>query len=271
MTPPVWTFHTKPWRHYQCDGSRTTPGGLEVLSVTQALGVLDKSGPLVGWAVRLTYEGAWSVARNPRYKMPNAAWKFRKDVEKAGLDHRSSVSDAQDRGTATHQVLEDWINERKLPVMANYPQAWRGWIRALAAWLSAEQPEFLESELIVGSATHGFAGRRDTVCRVKDKTRGNALLDAKTSKRIYPSSHFRQLAAYELAGVEGGENATDAQGILRLAEDGSYEVGWLQDVAPLASFQRAFLNALTTCRDERAIEKCVKATTKGPVIAKGQR
>lgn len=289
----VWTFHEKPWRHYQLNGKRRTPkpADLEILSVTQALGILDKSGPLVGWAAKTTVAGLHAMLSDPDgirictgcwhatheddchtpdcadgrlipWALPADPRKLQNDLRNLHLDHTSVMHDAQYRGTATHKVLEDWIDHGTLPNLADFPEAWRGWIRALAAWLAAEQPEFLESELVVGSKTHGFAGKRDTVCRIRDKKRGNALIDAKTSKGIYPSSHFRQLAAYELAGVESGEDPTDSQGILRLAPDGSWEVGWLQDVAPVDSFKRAFLHALTACRDERAIGQAVKARDK---------
>lgn len=70
----TWTFHDKHgeanpncgckahWRHYQYKGSRTVLSGLEILSVTQALGVLDKSRPLISWATRIDVDGARRLA-----------------------------------------------------------------------------------------------------------------------------------------------------------------------------------------------------------------
>jgi hypothetical protein len=90
-------------------------------------------------------------------------------------------------------------------------------------------------------------------------------LDLKTSKGVYPESHFRQLAAYERAGVECGEDPTDSQGIVRLASDGSYEIKWLQDmpeVGSLAFFDGAFLRALAACRDNRAIKAAGRKAAK---------
>jgi len=64
----TWMLHDKPWRHYTCDGERETPNGLKIASVTQVLGVLDKSGPLVGWATNLTTEAVWLMATKPKGK-----------------------------------------------------------------------------------------------------------------------------------------------------------------------------------------------------------
>jgi hypothetical protein len=49
------------------------------------------------------------------------------------------------------------------------------------------------------------------------------LVDLKTSKRIYPLTHYPQLAGYELASVEMGFPATDAQFVLNTHADGTYQ------------------------------------------------
>ncbi len=49
------------------------------------------------------------------------------------------------------------------------------------------------------------------------------LVDLKTSKRVYPKSHFPQLAGYELASVEMGFPPTDAQFVLNTHPDGTYD------------------------------------------------
>ncbi len=75
-TPAGWSFHEKPHRHYQLHGSRTVPNiqriaagdgtvpdELEILSVTQALGIIDKSGPLQGYAAKMTLSGVARILR----------------------------------------------------------------------------------------------------------------------------------------------------------------------------------------------------------------
>lgn len=287
----TWTFHEPPaarYRHYRLNDQTHTPEGLEILSVTQALGVLDKSGPLQGYAARETLNGIrralWrlgsphDLARITEYTLDidgtARSTGLANVLYREKLTYRDKTSDAQDRGTAVHWSLEDWIDHGHLPNPAGrqgpegwiaYPPHWAGYFRALAGYLARERPEFLESELIVGSATYGFAGKRDTVARVRDRKRGIALLDAKTSKSCYPESHFRQLSGYNGGGIECGEEPTDSQGILRLGPDGSWDIQWVQDMPRLNSIDdwyAMFLRALAACRDNRAIkddEKCLEA------------
>lgn len=217
MSKPVITFCEKP-RGY-------TVNGTPVPSVTQVLGILDKPA-LVGWTAKITAEGAWKLARRKGYKMPDEPWQFIRDLKGMGYDHRSYSKDAAARGTIVHTCLEEWIKEGKIPVAGKVPKPAQGYVRGLAKFLIERQPEFLESETVVGSAVHGFAGTRDTVCILKDKQHGRTLIDLKTSKRVYPTSHFPQLRAYEIAGVECGEEPTDKQGILRVGADGTYEIVW---------------------------------------------
>lgn len=259
MAPDVWSFHEKPYRHYRLSGETHTPAGLEILSVTQAIGVIDKSGPLQGYAAKMTIEGVAEILRRgagdvnkPRRAI--GAGELAALLRQARLTFRDRTSDAADRGRATHKALEDWINERRIPEPGNYPAHWRGFVRSLAAFLVSQRPEFLESERIVGSVKHGYAGACDTVAVVRGPSRGRIRLDLKTSKAVYPSSHYRQLAGYELADVEGGSEPTNAQGVVRLGDDGSWEVRYLQDLGDLDFYSGAFLRALAVCRDERAIK-----------------
>ncbi|MGH8522893.1 MAG: hypothetical protein ACREXY_01320 [Gammaproteobacteria bacterium] len=282
-----WSFHSKPYRHYRYNDQTETPNGLEILSVTQALGVLDKSGPLQGYAARETVRGVSSLlwraapdateiirwATDPPVMDEHGDWsqgRITYLLKREGLTFRDRTSDAAARGTAVHKALEDWINEQRIPRAANYPAEWQGYFRGLASWLAQERPDFEESELVVGSTTHGYAGTRDTVARVRDKRRGLCLLDAKTSKAIHPSSMFRQLVAYDEAGAEGGEARTDSQGIIRFGSDGSWEIKWLQDFGlPRQFWLDAFLHALTACRDEREISTSQRQTEDAALKAAG--
>ncbi len=251
MTRPAVVLHSKPHRHYTIDGERTTPTGEQIVSVTQVLGILDKPA-LVGWAAKVTAEGCWRLARRKGYELPDQPWKFTKDLKRFGLDHRSTTGEAALRGTTIHAALEDWITRRKLPTPSAHPPAWGGYFRALSGflmWVHNEGGEFVESELAVGSLTHGFAGTRDTVCTVATKAHGRVMYDLKTSKRVYPGSHFPQLAAYEIAGVECGEQPTDRQAIVRLGSDGVHEIAWS------VAMPDDFLAILECFRQQRALIK----------------
>ncbi len=180
-----------------------------------------------------------------------------------GLSFRQRTDNAAKRGTAIHTVLEHWIDFGEIPNINAMPRAWQGYARSLCGFLLTERPSFLESEMIVGSAEHGIAGARDTVLRLKHNRRGHALVDLKTSKACYPSSHFRQLTAYDRLGVCCGQDPTDSQGILLVYPDGKPgEIVWLQDFGQSEFFWRAFLNALRAARDERWINDRLKAQEK---------
>src|ERR1017187_2600108 len=160
-----------------------------------------------------------------------------------GIDHRSETGKDAERGVGVHSVLEDWATTQKIPNVADFPEVQRGYIRGLSKWLMEWQPAFVEAELMIGSAVHGFAGRRDTVLEIDaaslpasvtgardfpDSARdgGRILGDLKTSKGIYPNSHYPQLAGYELGAVECGIPATVAQCIVNVHADGDCEIGW---------------------------------------------
>jgi hypothetical protein len=232
-----WSFHEKPWRHYQCDGKRETPSGLKIASVTQILGVLDKSA-LVAWAANVSIQGCWTIAGQKGYRRPRDLVKTKKDgteyivpgwrvlqgkLKAAGLDHNSVRDEAAFRGTSIHTLHEEWVRDGKMPNPLDFPEAWRGYVGAYAKWLlmmSGRGARFESVEQIVGSATYGFAGSCDTVAIIERGDGKRERWDFKTSKQVYARTNFRQLAGYELADVEMGNEPTDEQWIAVLRQNG---------------------------------------------------
>lgn len=139
--------------------------------------------------------------------------------EKRTVNHKRDS--AGDRGSAIHEALENWAKEKKVPSPADYPEEYRGYLQALAAWLSDTQPEFLASEVRVASAEWGYAGTYDA--RIRTPMGLTGIIDIKTSKNVYDDHHL-QLAAYELAAVEMGEEPTDFQAVVCLQPNGKYKV-----------------------------------------------
>jgi hypothetical protein len=198
-----------------------TVNGVEVPSVTQILDCLHKPA-LVWWGMTTGVEGVCALIKANAIEFQTAE---PADVVAALTQHKLTVNHVRDRagvrGSGAHQALEDFMRTRKIPALGDYPEADQGYIRALAAFLFDHQPEPLAVEHMVGSVTHGYAGRYDLRCRIGDRV---GLLDAKTSKRVYPESHFPQLEAYEAAAVECGSDPTDFRAVLRLGADGKYEL-----------------------------------------------
>lgn len=172
-------------RSYTVDGDRLP-------SVTTLLGVIDKSGPLMAWAVAET---------------------------KAGRDYRATRDTAATRGTSVHDALEVLASKGTPPELADFPAEDRGYVKALCRWWIDHDPEPVLVEQIVASPTHRFAGKFDLVAEIQGMRH---LIDLKTSKRVYDTHHL-QIAAYRLALMECGWDDVSLGAVLRVGEDGEYE------------------------------------------------
>jgi hypothetical protein len=154
-------------------------------------------------------------------------------------------SDAGERGQSAHDALEAWaIDTSFRPDPNDYPPEEWPYLVALCKFIEdmGDAWETEGVEVAVGSAEHGFAGRYDLRGRVlRDVKLVNrtltidgkgllkkgashiilpagtkCLLDAKTSKSVYPT-HLMQLEAYEGAGIECGYSETDMRAVIHLA------------------------------------------------------
>lgn len=163
---------------------------------------------------------------------------------------------AADRGNWAHDLLEALAtNGSSAKALEDVDDEYRAHGHAILRWFLDYRPQFVATEVQVTSEEHGFAGRYDIRCKIAafrllevaeewlpedhwvlKRLRLKAtsqdydplalcLVDLKTSKRIYPLSHFVQLEGYELAGVEMGFPPTDARLVLNTHPDGTYDVG----------------------------------------------
>lgn len=165
----------------------------------------------------------------------------RESIEVLLKEHRLTVNHvkgkAADRGTNVHSALELYAETGTLPNPENYPENESGYVRGLVEFLKDTQPSVYHSELMVASA-EGFAGRFDMVASLagegvvktypkrtdkREEVSGSWLLDLKTSKGVYPSHHL-QLAGYEGAMEECGYGPVDHTGVVRVTDDGRYEL-----------------------------------------------
>ena len=130
--------------------------------------------------------------------------------------------EAGDRGTAAHLVLEH-LAVGEMPSIKEVPQEHRGWISAVANWWLDQEPEFVATEVIVGSREHQFAGRFDIIIRRKDGEGRLCRTDLKTSKSVY-LSHLIQLGLYDVAHTEMGGETADCEEhmVLHARPDGTY-------------------------------------------------
>lgn len=190
--------------------------------VTSVLGkVFDRSGPMAWWGQEVGIAGVQRLlARHPVVGLLDAE---PKTVAKLLTESKLTVNHQRDRaasrGTDVHAAAELYAQTGELPDPQVVPEEQRGYVTALVRWIKGADPEFLGSEVVVGSAEHSYAGTYDMRVAINGRI---GLGDFKTSKRLYDSV-FAQLEAYEIASIECGLGETDFRFAVRLGADGEYE------------------------------------------------
>lgn len=189
-TPPLGLTRTD--RHvYSFNDGSTVVAGLP--SVTTVIKVLDKSGPLVGWAKR---ETAACAVRNldMLVQMREAGG------DAAAVNWLKQIPDYQrdsaaDIGSRVHRLVEQLANgmepevtDEEAPYVASY-----------RAFLAAYRPRFLAVEEMVCSLRHSYAGTLDAIAVIGGE---RWLLDVKTGSGVYPETAL-QLAGYAAADFIG--------------------------------------------------------------------
>lgn len=163
------------------------------------------------------------------------------NVQKLTTNHVKEK--AGERGQSVHDAFETWAKGGGPPDPEMYPPTEQGYIFGFLAFLSDVPSIQTEgTEVLVASREYGFAGRYDWRGFTTEPHRvvfhhtpvkgpqyrilqpGKGIIDLKTSKDVYPNSHFRQLEAYEKGGVESGYGETDWRAILHVDADGNYKL-----------------------------------------------
>lgn len=217
--------------NYYIDGNGPLP------SVTTILRIVDKSGPLVGWAKRITAEAAvdhraelegW-VQLGGRDGAVGFLTKAASTVTERAATTGANIHALAESITLGHDVT---VTDEQAPFVAAYRQ-----------WLADFAPEFLAAEEMVCNVSVGYAGTFDAIVKIAGEM---WLLDLKTGKGIYPDMAL-QLAAYghsEFIGRAGeavrfGIPPIDHYGILHVRPEGyelvPYDVGEAEFDAFLAA------------------------------------
>lgn len=168
-------------------------------SVTTILKVVDKSGPLVGWAKRETAACAVRnldvLVRMRETGGDAAATDWLKKIPDYQRDSAANV------GTRIHALAEQ-INRGLEPAVSPDEAPM---IDAYRQFLTAFRPRFLAVEEMVCSLRHAYAGTLDAIAVIGDET---WMLDLKSGVGLYPETGL-QLAAY------GGADFIGRPGIAR--------------------------------------------------------
>lgn len=193
------------------------------------------------WGFRLGYEGALEIAQGcvDDTELGMSPEAMRAELQKRGLTPWGTRDKAAARGNWAHDLLEALATDGTTPtadLLNTMDEEHRGHGRAILQWYVDYRPSFVATEVQVTSLEHGFAGRYDIRCQIQSLIMSQlmdlpedfpvemlGLVDLKTSKRIYPTSHFPQLEGYEVASVEMGFPATDFRAVLNTHPDGTYD------------------------------------------------
>lgn len=195
---------------------------LQVPSATGITGVIDKSGPLMGWAVNETVDYL-------REKLePGQAYD---EVELTQMLDDSKKARWKTSGKATtigsivHEWIEDYVNltieegEEPKVIPANeaafgheiklpYNETAVSSISAFLDWCDNHEVEWIVSEKKIYSKNLGYAGTYDAEAVVDGEL---SLIDYKTSKAIY-AEYWLQLACYLYASEEMSHYEAKARG-----------------------------------------------------------
>jgi hypothetical protein len=221
-----------------------------LVSITTAIRAVDKSGPLMGWAKRLTAEAAVRNLDMVRRMVDEGGEKAAVEFLKRLAEHKRDK--AADIGTRVHALAE--AIARKQPVQINDDE--QPYVDAYMAWLRDFRPEFIAAEYMVANLTHRYAGTGDAVvlmggARFRLDTKTTAVTDGRVNGPYSETALQLAAANYaEFAGRPGDPKRysvprADYHAVLHLRSDGTYAVV-PYDVTP-DTFE-AFLAALRLWR-----------------------
>jgi len=203
------------------------PEGKVIPSVTKATGIIDKSGPLMGWTAKTivkwirknTNKCDKNVIDNNEYYLVTED-----DLERAKKEYRRLKTEAADIGTEIHEWASDWIKGKKPDMPSNEKVV--GGITAFLKFQKEHKVKWLESERIIYSRKYNFAGILDAVGIINKEL---VLIDFKSSNGIYDDMRF-QVSGYQIAYEEETGKKFDRRMILRFGkEDGMFEITELDE------------------------------------------
>lgn len=216
-------------------------------SVTTILGIIDKP-QLIWWAQKVGLHGAAQLAK---LGVPLGEFAPEEPIDVDGMDYdellrlmkqhglrTNDLRDARgDEGTIQHAVAEEFGKTGKAPSLKDFEPNVRPRIQGFCAFLVDATPKFIETEVIVAHREHRYAGMYDARAALPscslvvnaetgeraDFPLGRYMIDYKSGKRIYDEASL-QLAGYEGASIDCGYHPTDEQIVVRVTDDGKYEV-----------------------------------------------
>jgi hypothetical protein len=170
----------------------TDAQGNKVQSVTYYTGVIDKSSALIGWAVKLYRQYLES-------KLESGAVITGEEIAEGAKQHRIKKEEAADIGTRVHELVNKWIKTKKSDLAEDEDEKVINGFQAFLKFQAEHKFKWLESEKVVYSPKHNYAGVLDAVALDGEKRK--VLVDFKSTNGLYNEYAF-QAAAYQQAFEE---------------------------------------------------------------------
>lgn len=239
-------FGDGPFHYYKRRGQKDT-----IVSVTSAVGIVDKSQALIYWAIGLTKQYLHNLLDeliSCKDGAKIAAW-----IEEAGKQHTIAKEEAADLGTQVHDWVDRYTSAKpkeradmvKSENLKKLDERVVNGIMAFLRWIKTYKVEFLENEKLVYSLKHDYVGLLDAKAKINGKL---ALVDYKTSKGVYTTYRY-QTAAYLKADEEESGVKYQERWILKFGkEDGEFEAYKVNDIEE--DF-KAFLACLAVKKREK--------------------
>jgi len=218
-----------------------------LVSVTGATSMVDKSRPLIFWAVGLMRDHLLEIVENGQAVLTD-------HIIEASKLHAQRKEEAAAKGSEVHAWIENYINSKlkknvQRPAMPKDEQILNG-VLAFLNWETEHKVKFLSTEKIVYSRKHNYVGIMDAVAII-DKKR--SPIDFKTGNGIYNEMRY-QVAAYQAADEEEtGEKYDGDKWIIRF--DKNTAEFYAQSFAEQNKDFRTFLGALAIKRREKELSK----------------
>lgn len=169
-------------------------GDRDLLSVTAATDVVDKSAQLIHWAVNLVRGYLLDIKDTGEHISRN-------DIELACKQHKIRKEKAADIGTDVHAWAEAYAKGEnpKLPEGDDErSQKTLNGVLAFLKWVDENEVKFIETEKLVYSKEHDYVGTMDLAFTMgKEKHKIFHMGDYKTASGIYSG------ALYQTAGYLG--------------------------------------------------------------------
>lgn len=182
----------------------------KVPSVTAVCGVIDKSGPLMAWAINKTID-VYRGAILPDVPYPEIYLDEVADAAKKSS--RRIKQEAANIGTEIHKAIEEGIQE-------NAAHSTLDRVVATLAWIRDSRLSIRDVERRVYSCRHRCSGTLDAIA--EDEEGKLVLLDWKTGKKVYPEFRLQTAAYVKFLEEETGDKI-DRRIIVRIPEIGPVE------------------------------------------------